>query len=378
MQKYPIILILSFCILAVSCGGVQKERALQEALTKALATKQYSPELLDAAIDYQDKDTLVMALNLAIEQCEPAKADTIVSQAMKRFHNLSAEKSRNGRKTSMKRVKALVAQTYIQRGDTTRAMAYLNASFRDTIPSNNPAVKELAQEGRDVADLFLAHSDIHDAIGTYIENINTCNSMIIALAQAKDYKRQLKSNLLTLLLVLVIIGIVVFALFLVDRMRNKHQDDEEEYRSVITSLQESTDSYEQMLTSLESQQTDNRREVEMLHRQIEKIQDTMMQRMQTGKIIYETLLRGEPMPYTYKDADSYLIDYVMIFCPEKYKRWQQEYDKLTPRAFTYLILSDMGHDDRKIQEILSISASSVRSIKSRLNARKNRISPPKD
>ncbi len=370
MKNHNFFLFLGICLICLCCSKNHPEKAYLPVINDGLKSHHYTPELLDAAMNYQNKDTLVLVLDLAIQQCDPKKADTIVNLAISRFHNYALENPRPGKRTSMKRVKALMAQKYILHGDTSRALAILTASLRDTVPTASPVVKEIEREGKTVTEMLIAHNDISAAIDTYVDNINTCNSVLIALSKSKDYKQYLKSSLINLLLILAIIVLAVFALFFVDRLRGKHQDDEEEYQSVIASLQESTDSYSQMLTQLESQQTDNRREVDMLHRQIDKIQDTMMQRMQTGKIIYEALLRGEAMPYEYKDADSYLIDYVMIFCPEKYKQWQQQYDKLTPRAFTYLILSDIGHDDRQIQDILSISASSVRSIKSRLNARK--------
>lgn len=370
MQKHIIIVILTFCLLAVGCGGEQKARDTHDTLLRTLATKQYSPELIRSAIDYQDKDTLALALDIVIAQCPEKDADSIVKRSLNRFAQVSAERSPDGRKTSMKRVRALVAERYLNHGDTTRALAMLDASLRDTVPTKVEAVKNLEHDGRLVTEMLLAKGDIRGAVETYLRNLDTCNSVIVALVDARDVKSRLKDSLVSVLLVLLVLGIITFALFFVDRLRSRHYDNEEEYQSVIAQLQSSTDSYQQMLASLESQQTDNRREVDMLHRQIDKIQETMMQRMQTGKIIYETLLRGDAMPHTLKDADSYLIDYMMIFFPEKYKQWQQAYDKVTPRAFTYLILSDMGHSDTAIQEILSISASSVRSIKSRLNARR--------
>ena len=139
---------------------------------------------------------------------------------------------------------------------------------------------------------------------------------------------------------------------------------------MTSKLQDSIDEYQQMLDELQTVNSDNKRETDMLRRQIYSIQAQLMERMQKGRGIYMSLSEGNPMPFDLKDADSYLIDYVMLFLPAKYRQWTEEYDKLTPRAFTYLILCDMGHSDSKIQEILSISASSVRSIKSRLNARR--------
>lgn len=372
-KKIKTILLLSLCLLAIGCGHKdadllqrEKDRAI---ISEGLKRNHFSSKLLDAAVDFQDKDTLCLVLAITIRDNDSMKADTIVRKALKHYQNLSAKKSQSRKRTSMKRVKALVAQIYLEKGDSARAKEFLISSLRDTIPHTNPAVKELELNGKKLAEHFLAKGNLDEAITNYIDNLNACNSVIEALIDAKNYKEHMKGKLINSLLIFIIIIIFAIGFHLIDRLWTRHQNDEDEYRSVISTLKESSDSYCQMLAQLESQQTDNRREVEMLHRQIDKIQEEVMLRMQTGKIIYETLQRGERMPYEYKDADSYLIDYVMLFSPEKYKAWQQNYEKLTPRSFTYLILSDMGHSDKTIQDILSISASSVRSIKSRLRAR---------
>lgn len=367
-------LIISLCLLAFGCGRkdaeCEKNAKLRTIITEGLEENRYSENLVDAAVNFQDKDTFCLVLETVINDCDPLKADTIVRQAINHYRILSAKESPSGRKASMKRVKALLAKVYLERGDTSRAETFLSSSLRDTIPANFTGVKELEHNGKVMTEFFLAKNDYSNAINHYIENLNTCNSVVRDLVDAANSKEHMRQQLINSLLIFAIIIIFAIGFHFINILWERFQNDEEEYQSVISSLQESSESYSQMLAELESQQTDNRREVNMLRRQIDKIQEEVMQRMQMGKTIYETLLRGERMPFEYKDADSYLIDYVMLFCPEKYKQWQQAYDKLTPRLFTYLVLSDMGHSDKAIQEILSISASSVRSIKSRMNARK--------
>ena len=91
---------------------------------------------------------------------------------------------------------------------------------------------------------------------------------------------------------------------------------------------------------------------------------------ETLRMVYDELRQGHPLSREIRGAESYLIDYYAIFVPEKYKKWSQEYEGLTPHMYTYLILMDMNYSDSDIQRILSISPSSLRSLRSRIMSRR--------
>jgi hypothetical protein len=105
---------------------------------------------------------------------------------------------------------------------------------------------------------------------------------------------------------------------------------------------------------------------------IDKLKNTIVERISRGKAIYEKLQKGNCQPDDLKGAEDYLIDYYLIFVPEKYNKWNKEFEGLTPRMYTYLILLDMNYSDSDIQRILGISASSLRSLRSRTMGRRGK------
>ena len=329
-------------------------------------TPQFADSLLDAAVATKNRDAICVAINAVIDSRDSAATEKDILAAMKKYYKVTDEKDK---RPSLKTILASMAAKYASKGDTARARKFLVAAMKDTIPGKEKVMSHLDDRCKKLTVSLLNEGQMLSATRIYHHNLVACDSMryTIGKKHIEDAEKIRSSIANVLIIVIIVVAIICLVVYLV---RAKQQDKEYVYESVTAILQNSIDEYQQMLDDLQATNSDNKRETDMLRRQIDSIQEKLMERMQKGRGLYLSLADGNPMPYDLKDADSYLIDYVMLFYPSKYKQWTEEYDKLTPRAFTYLILCDMGHSDAKIQEILSISASSVRSIKSRLNARR--------
>jgi DNA-binding CsgD family transcriptional regulator len=329
-------------------------------------TPQFADSLLDAAVATKNRDAICVAINAVIDSRDSAATEKAILAAMKKYYKVTDEKDK---RPSLKTILASMAAKYASKGDTARARKFLTAAMKDTIPGKEKVMTHLDDRCKKLTVSLLNEGQIASATKIYHHNLVACDSMRFTIGKKHlEDATKIRSSLANVLIIVVIVvAIICLVVYLV---RAKQQDKEYVYESVTSRLQDSIDQYQQMLDDLQATNSDNKRETDMLRRQIDGIQAQLMERMQKGRVLYVSLSEGNPMPFDLKDADSYLIDYVMLFYPAKYRQWTEEYDKLTPRAFTYLILSDMGHSDAKIQEILSISASSVRSIKSRLNARR--------
>ena len=329
-------------------------------------TPRFADSLLDAAVATKNRDAICVAINAVIDSRDSAATEKAILAAMKKYYKVTDEKDK---RPSLKTILASMAAKYASKGDTARARKFLTAAMKDTIPGKEKVMTHLDDRCKKITVSLLNEGQMLAATKIYHHNLVACDSMRFTIGKKHlEDATKIRSSLANVLIIVVIVvAIICLVVYLV---RAKQQDKEYVYESVTSRLQDSIDQYQQMLDDLQATNSDNKRETDMLRRQIDGIQAQLMERMQKGRVLYVSLSEGNPMPFDLKDADSYLIDYVMLFYPAKYRQWTEEYDKLTPRAFTYLILSDMGHSDAKIQEILSISASSVRSIKSRLNARR--------
>ena len=329
-------------------------------------TPQFADSLLDAAVATKNRDAICVAINAVIDSRDSAATEKTILAAMKKYYKVTDEKDK---RPSLKTILASMAAKYASKGDTARARKFLTAAMKDTIPGKEKVMTHLDDRCKKLTVSLLNEGQMLAATKIYHHNLVACDSMRFTIGKKHlEDATKIRSSLANvLIIVILVIAIICLVVYLV---RANQQDKEDVYESVTLRLQNSIDEYQQMLDDLQTTNSDNKHETEMLRRQIDSIQERLMERMQRGRALYLSLTEGNPMPYDLKDADSYLIDYVMLFYPAKYRQWTEQYDKLTPRAFTYLILCDMGHSDAKIQEILSISASSVRSIKSRLNAKK--------
>lgn len=381
MRKFIGIFVTMFVIAFLTCckdreGGdsavYEQRRFLQTNIFKdtlkryVVLTPQFADSLLDAAVGTKNRDAICVAINAVIDSRDSASTEKAILAAMKKYYKVTDEKDK---RPSLKTILASMAAKYASKGDTARARKFLSAAMKDTIPGKEKVMSHLDDRCKKLTISLLKEGQIASATKIYHHNLVACDSLryTIGKGHLEEVKKMRSSLANLLIIVILVVAIICLTVYLV---RAKQQDKEYVYESVTSRMQDSIDEYQQMLDDLQTTNSDNKRETDMLRRQIDSIQERLMERMQRGRALYLSLTEGNPMPYDLKDADSYLIDYVMLFYPAKYRQWTEQYDKLTPRAFTYLILSDMGHSDAKIQEILSISASSVRSIKSRLNAKK--------
>ena len=381
MRKFIGIFVTMFVIAFLTCckdreGGdsavYEQRRYLQTNIFKdtlkryVVLTPQFADSLLDAAVATKNRDAICVAINAVIDSRDSASTEKAILAAMKKYYKVTDAKDK---RPSLKTILASMAAKYASKGDTARARKFLSAAMKDTIPGKEKVMSHLDDRCKKLTISLLKEGQIASATKIYHHNLVACDSMryTIGKGHLEEVKKMRSSLVNILIIVVLVVAIICLIVYLV---RAKQQDKEYVYESVTSRMQDSIDEYQQMLDDLQTTNSDNKRETDMLRRQIDSIQERLMERMQRGRALYLSLTEGNPMPYDLKDADSYLIDYVMLFYPAKYRQWTEQYDKLTPRAFTYLILCDMGHSDTKIQEILSISASSVRSIKSRLNAKK--------
>ena len=85
--------------------------------------------------------------------------------------------------------------------------------------------------------------------------------------------------------------------------------------------------------------------------------------------MFDLITAGGKLPPSADDENS-LIEYYSVSHYATFHQWTTGYDHLTARLYTYLILQDMGKQDDDIAQILCVSPSAVRSIKSRVKARK--------
>ena len=108
-------------------------------------------------------------------------------------------------------------------------------------------------------------------------------------------------------------------------------------------------------------------EVDRLNERISRIQTTTNERLGKGQQIFDRLKDGGTMKNISIEDEQSFIDYYAFSHPEEFSRLTSSYTSLSLRHTTYLILCEMGFDDKTIQEILFVRDSTIRNYRLRMN-----------
>ncbi len=145
-----------------------------------------------------------------------------------------------------------------------------------------------------------------------------------------------------------------------------HRRTVRRFTSQLTVKEEAIRNAQQKIALLENMDGEHHEEIMALNAQIKILRQQTNEQLGRGKEVYDAVAAGNKLQSLNKE--HYLIEYYSILRYEQYSLWMNGYKDLTARLLTFLILQDMGKSDTEIQDILSITNSSLRSIKTRLKA----------
>lgn len=121
------------------------------------------------------------------------------------------------------------------------------------------------------------------------------------------------------------------------------------------------------ISQLTSQTTKNRAEIARLTRKLYQLQATSNMHLGRGKEIFDAVKAGGNMKNISIKDEQCFVDYYAFCNPQKYHELTSKYVTITLRHTTFLILSEMGYNDKEISNILFIKNSTIRNYKMRIN-----------
>ena len=143
----------------------------------------------------------------------------------------------------------------------------------------------------------------------------------------------------------------------------------EQYDSMLDLNAQTIGQAQQRIEILSAESEAHDKEISRLNSKITAARRSTHERLGRGKEVMDLISAGGKLPPSADDENS-LIEYYSVSHYATFHQWSTAYDHLTARLYTYLILQDMGKSDDDIAEILCVSPSAVRSIKSRVKARR--------
>ena len=143
----------------------------------------------------------------------------------------------------------------------------------------------------------------------------------------------------------------------------------EKYNSIINLNAQTIERAQRRIEALSQESEAHDKEINRLNDRITSARRSINERLGRGKEVFDHIVAGGKLPPS-ADNENCLIEYYSVSHYNTFHEWTTGYNHLTARLYTYLILQDMGKQDDDIAQILCISPSAVRSIKSRVKTRK--------
>lgn len=267
---------------------------------------------------------------------------------------------------------AFFADFYIQRGDYAKAHSLLvKAANTHNIYTQENTLYSLFKLKRtmgdyegaaQVADTLLAFKDTLENIRQQ-ENINEIQSRYDKESKEKQlqsYQYYTGGSLLILLL-------VVTMLFLYHKYRvTKNHRELIQKRLLLNE-------YSEQLSKMKLSQTATTKEVNNLKQRINNMKDREVQVLSNGKMLYDCIQDNDSIIHWSNQDLMDFLEYIKFIHPEFINQIDAAYENLSPKQYFYLALTSvMGKSEKQAEQILAVSPSTIRSIKSRIKSKKCR------
>lgn len=141
-------------------------------------------------------------------------------------------------------------------------------------------------------------------------------------------------------------------------------------RSTISNSRQKIEEYTERIGALEKSDKQNSIEIEKLTRKIKNLKEEQTKILSRGKTLYEKIKSGETAATWRKQEFEEFAEYYRIGNPQTMDRIENGYSRLSAVNTFYIILADIGYDDTGAAHIMNMSHGAMRTMKSRINAKK--------
>ena len=241
------------------------------------------------------------------------------------------------------------AMTFDNQRFTTKAYKLLGEMYAEQ--QNYPLVFQMLEKADSVKDAW--HEQMRTTQLTEIQHRYDAAITEKALTERKN---------LWLTIAIAALSAMVLALLAVVYLSRKAK----EYKGIIDKNIEHIYQAEQKIELLQSTGKDYEHEIKVLKEQIDRLRETSTMELGLGKTVYDTIIGGGMIHDFTKSKEQALINYYAYTFGKQYHALILPYQKMTLRLTTYLVMQQMGLDDKRICELLNITDSTVRNYRHRL------------
>ena len=290
-----------------------------------------------------------------------------------------------------------LSKLYNKNGDSSTAKAYIDSALATAWPELKINILE------SIADEKLQSNDIHQYASAIQQIINLKDSINNADKERKtlefqtkyDFDKQEAKNRERIIIMVTIIVLILMLSYLlhlrhkskletIENEKNKETTEKAilaqqnaELEMDLLSLQKKNADMSHIISvnkdkikQLESEGSIRNTELQNLKAQMDKAQSIQQEIINKGLSVMQKIERNETKNWTQQDF-SYAIIYYESQNPNVIYETELEYDNLTTFEKFFIILDKyLGKDDDQIAQILSISAVTVRTRRSKIKAKR--------
>lgn len=160
----------------------------------------------------------------------------------------------------------------------------------------------------------------------------------------------------------LLLSVAILAIWTVRKKRNN--------RRRMAAMSEELEQKARAMEQLQQENESNKKQLDRLSRDMTGFEQKHEKLLAEGQRLYESIAvdGGNTLTWT-KDDFVHFVLYYKLRHPEFVRHVESDYDELTPRQKTFLILYDMGMTDEDVMRTLVLTESSVRANKTRIKGK---------
>lgn len=206
---------------------------------------------------------------------------------------------------------------------------------------------------RNRSKLLMAKQQMH---------INQCNNEIKQLNAQCDFANSEKNRYKSL---------ISDYTSQIDKLQSSGENEKklkEEKEKKIREFEKKIKEFEEKNSELETSCTEANKQIEILRQEITDIVDKSSPILNRGKILYDNIIQDKATVSWSKDDYMCFVEYYKALHFKEYESMEKRYSKkhFTLRNILFLILNEMGKENKTISQIMGISPESIRVIRHRL------------
>lgn len=266
---------------------------------------------------------------------------------------------------------SIIADIYIKNGKYTKAKELMEKvpvpitdiakhKVLSTLYDINRKSEDYKQ-ALDIADSIIVFNHAMDSVKEH-QNLNEIQAKFDRERAAQEFETRM---------VYIVGGLVLLTLLVLSFMfRQKYRVTKMRHDMMQNRLL--INEYTDKITEMEKEHSDSTMQIKELKKKVSNLESAEAKTLFNGKRCYEAI-RSDNSIVKWKVQDFRdFIDYYSLMDLPYVSGLEEEYGKLTPRQILYMIMVNrMSKDDKVVEDIMGVSSSTIRSMKSRINAKKH-------